>query len=363
MAVQRAVVVRERGQVTLADDVPIPALPDDYILVKTQAVALNPTDWKHVDFDTCTGTIVGCDYAGVVEAIGPRVRKLWKKGDRVAGFVHGCNVKQTHGGAFAQYVIAKGDIQFRVPEWMSIDGAACLGVGMMTIGQNLYQSMQLPGPGMACDDEITDMQRDEKGNDEDIPSILIYGGATSTGSLAIQFAKLSGLRVVTTCSEPNRAWMHELGADAVFDYHDPHVGDRIREFTDDTVELAFDTISTNQTAAICAAAISSSGGCYNALLDVRCPRGDVDTHVSMAYDIIGEPYVMGGKEVQAQPENLSFGAQWANTVEVLLQSRQVTSQRFQVKPGGLAGIASGLDWLRQGKVRASKLVYKVDETA
>lgn len=37
MAVQRAVIVRERGKVTLANDVPIPALPDDYILVKTQA--------------------------------------------------------------------------------------------------------------------------------------------------------------------------------------------------------------------------------------------------------------------------------------------------------------------------------------
>ena len=37
MAVQRAVIVRKRGQITLADDVPIPALRDDYILVKTQA--------------------------------------------------------------------------------------------------------------------------------------------------------------------------------------------------------------------------------------------------------------------------------------------------------------------------------------
>lgn len=245
---------------------------------------------------------------------------------------------------------------------MSIDRAACLGVGMTTVGQVLYQSMQLAEPGMVCDDEVTDQQRDEEENDEDIPSILNYGGATSTGSLAIQFAKLSGLGVVTTCSEPNRAWMHELGADAVFDYHDPH-GERIREVTDDTLELAFDTISTNQTAAICAAALSSSGACYNALLDVHCPRGDVDSHVSMAYDIIGEPYLMGGKEVQAQPESLSFGAQWANTVDALLQTRQLTSQRIQIKPGGLAGIASGLDRLRHGKVRASKLVYIVNETA
>ncbi|RAH65910.1 zinc-binding alcohol dehydrogenase family protein [Aspergillus aculeatinus CBS 121060] len=353
MATQRAVIVRERGQVALVDDLPIPSLPDDYILVKTRAVALNPTDWKHVDFESCNGAVVGCDYAGIVEAIGSQVRKSWKKGERIAGFVHGCDIMRPHGGAFAEYVIAKGDLQFNVPDWMSLEEAACLGVGMTTIGQNLYQSMQLAEPGKA---------KDEEDEDEGVTQILIYGGATATGSLAIQFAKLSGLRVVTTCSEVNRAWMLELGADAVFDYHDSQVGDRIREETDDALELVFDTISTNASAAICAAAISSSGGCYNALLDVRCPRADVDTQVSMAYDMIGEPYQMGGKEVPATPANLQFGSQWADTVEKLLQTRQITPHRLEAKSGGLAGIPAGLDLLRQGKVRASKLVYCVDET-
>ncbi|PYI36631.1 GroES-like protein [Aspergillus indologenus CBS 114.80] len=352
MSTQRAVIVCKYGQVTLADDYPIPTLPDDYILVRNHTVALNPTDWKHVDFESCTGAVVGCDYTGTVKAIGSQVRKSWKKGDRVAGFVHGCNVMGPNGGAFAEYVIAKGDLQFKVPDWMSLEEAACLGVGMTTIGQNLYQSMQLAKPGNV----------EEGDEEEEVTHILIYGGATATGSLAIQFAKLSGLRVVTTCSEANRAWMLELGADAVFDYHDSHVGDRIREETDDALELAFDTISTNASAAICAAAISSSGGCYNALLDVRCPRSDVDTHVSMAYDMVGESYQMSGKEVQATPSNLQFGSEWAGTVEKMLQTRQIRPHPQQVKSGGLAGVPAGMDLLRQGKVRGSKLVYRVGET-
>jgi NADPH:quinone reductase-like Zn-dependent oxidoreductase len=282
-----------------------------------------------------------------VEAVGPRVKKSFKKGDRVAGFVHGSNAVRLNGGAFAEYVIAKGDLQMLIPESLSFEAAATFGVGLTTVGQNLYQSMELPFPG-------------EPAEDSDELSILIYGGATATGTLAIQLAKLSGLRVVTTCSEANRNLMFELGADAVFDYRDPDVGDQIREDTDDALEFALDTISTPQSAAICSAAISSAGGSYNALLDVKSPREDVDSHVSMAYDIIGEPYRMGTQEVSPDQNNLEFGIKWWNLAQKLLEERRILPHPYQVKPGGLAGALTGLQMLREGKVRASKLVYRVD---
>lgn len=311
-------------------------------------MALNPTDWRHIDFVPCNGAIVGCDYAGIVEAVGPRVKKAFKKGDRVAGFVHGSNAARPNGGAFAEYVIAKGDLQILIPESVSFEAAATFGVGLTTVGQNLYQSMELPFP--------------EEAEESDETSILIYGGATATGTLAIQLAKLSGLRVVTTCSESNRSLMYELGAHAVFDYHDPQVGDQIREDTDDALEFALDTISTPQSAAICSAALSSSGGTYNALLDVKSARDDVDSHVSMAYDLLGEPYRMGTNETSSDESNLEFGIKWWNTVQKLLEKRRILPHPYQVKPGGLAGALAGLQLLREGKVRASKLVYRVDES-
>ncbi len=48
--------------------------------------------------------------------------------------------------------------------------------------------------------------------------ILIYSGASATGVLAIRFAKLSGLRVLTTCSPSNFEQVKALGAEAAFDY-------------------------------------------------------------------------------------------------------------------------------------------------
>lgn len=291
---------------------------------------------------------MGCDYAGVVEAVGPLVKKPFKKGDRVAGFVHGSNAARPNGGAFAEYVIAKGDLQIWIPDHMSFEAAATFGVGLTTVGQNLYQNMEFPFPA--------------EGEESDDTSILIYGGATATGTLAIQLAKLSGLRVVTTCSESNRSLMFELGAHAVFDYHDPQVGDQIREDTDDALEFVLDTISTPQSAAICSAAISSSGGSYNTLLDVQSAREDVDSHVSMAYDLLGEPYRMGTNETTPDKSCLEFGIKWWNLVQKLLQERRVLPHPYQVKPGGLAGALAGLQLLREGKVRASKLVYRVDES-
>ena len=81
--------VREGVGRAVVKPVPIPKLRDDYILVRTVAIALNPTDWTTIDAKGDDGTIVGCDYAGVVEAVGPAVTKDLKQGDRVAGMAHG----------------------------------------------------------------------------------------------------------------------------------------------------------------------------------------------------------------------------------------------------------------------------------
>jgi NADPH:quinone reductase-like Zn-dependent oxidoreductase len=85
----KAIVYVEKGKAAI-QEVSVPQLRDDYILVKVNAVGVNPTDWKHVAFGiTNPGSRVGCDFAGVVEAVGSKVTKPFKKGDRISGAVHG----------------------------------------------------------------------------------------------------------------------------------------------------------------------------------------------------------------------------------------------------------------------------------
>jgi NADPH:quinone reductase-like Zn-dependent oxidoreductase len=155
-------------------DIKIPSLRPNYLLVKTIAVALNPTDWKHIDFVESPVTI-GCDFAGIVEEAGENVKGRWMKGDRVFGFVHGGNVGQPEDGAFGEYLVAKGGTTMRVPDDMSFEEAATLGVGTVTVGQGMYQSLGLPSPDHPAKESFP---------------ILIYGGSSATGALAIQYAKL-----------------------------------------------------------------------------------------------------------------------------------------------------------------------------
>jgi NADPH:quinone reductase-like Zn-dependent oxidoreductase len=57
MSKNQAIIIQKAGEVSI-QDAPIPKLRDDYILVKVKAVALNPTDWKHVDYLASKGARV-----------------------------------------------------------------------------------------------------------------------------------------------------------------------------------------------------------------------------------------------------------------------------------------------------------------
>lgn len=72
-------------------------------------------------------------------------------------------------------MIAKGAVQLKIPDSLSFEEAATLGLGTTTVGQALYQSLGLPLPDQPAKEKFP---------------ILIYGGSTATGTLAIQFAKL-----------------------------------------------------------------------------------------------------------------------------------------------------------------------------
>lgn len=80
-------------------------------------------------------------------------------------------------GSFARLIIVKGDVQMHIPDDVSFEVACTTGVGVMTTGYGLYKVLHLPTP-------IAKPQGNEQ------HQILIYGGSTATGSIAIQFAKL-----------------------------------------------------------------------------------------------------------------------------------------------------------------------------
>ena len=353
MATQKAIEIKGPREAQFTTQRPKPTLRDDYILIKTVAVALNPTDWKHIDFMPTAGALSGCDYAGIVEEVGTKVDKPFRKGDSICGFCHGANALQREDGAFAEYIVAKASIQMAIPEHMTHEAAATLGVAIVTVGQALYQSLQLPLPNVAP-------------AQEPFP-VLIYGGSTATGTVAIQFAKLSGATVITTCSPRNNELVKALGADEVYDYHDEACGEKIRASTSNKLLHALDCVVEGSSPRICADALSTDDALtkiYNSLLGLKgFPRNDVGKKATLGYSAIGEEMSFPGRgTIPAKEEDLQFMSMFTGIAQELLAEGKIKPHPVSLRQGGLKGVLDGLQEMREGKVSGEKLVYRVDQT-
>lgn len=181
------------GKAQVRHDLAVPSPDYGQLLIRTRAVSLNPSDWMALDAFGRPGAGVGFDFAGEVREIGEGCAN-WKVGDRVAGFVHASrsyfykflcspitrlilgHAANYCNGAFREFVSADADLLIRIPDHMSFDEASTLGMGISTAAQALYQWLPLQLP--THDPQATNW------------TILIYGGSSATGSIAIQLAKL-----------------------------------------------------------------------------------------------------------------------------------------------------------------------------
>jgi NADPH:quinone reductase-like Zn-dependent oxidoreductase len=217
-----------------------------------------------------------------------------------------------------------------------------LGVGITTVAQGLYQELGLPFPPNKV---------------QETTPVLIYGASTATGTLAVQFAKLSGYEVIATASPHNFDLLRKLGADQVFNYKDADVGQQIRKATKDKLKLVFDCIAEGNSSTICAAAISSSGGHLSALLPVKdFPRNDVKANFTLAYTALGEKY---SDRFPANQKDYEFGSRFWRVAEELINSGKIKTHPTEVRKG-LENVPQGLQDLKDGKVSGVKLVYTVE---
>ncbi|CAM1511883.1 Fc.00g093960.m01.CDS01 [Cosmosporella sp. VM-42] len=350
MPTVNAIIVLEEGKEAGVSKAPMPTVREEWILVKTKAVALNPTDWKHVKRGFANaGSRLGCDYAGVVEEVGSKVTDF-KKGDRITGFCHGGHRLDHETGAFGEYILAKACAQIKIPEHLSFEQAATIPVSTFTCGLGLYKSLQLPLPGSPPKEPFP---------------ILIHGGSTRTGLWAIQFAKASGLTVIATTSPRNFAYLKSLGADAVFDYHTPTCGAEIRSLTQNKLRYAWDCAGGGES--ICAEALSDvepSKYGYIAVADAEVLRQTnplVDgPYFVLAYDILNEPYYFPRTgHVRSSVEEMEFARMFKEVTRELLEKGSIRCIDFTLNKGGsgLEGVIKGMKEMQDGKVSGTKLVY------
>jgi aspyridone synthetase trans-acting enoyl reductase len=346
---QKALKISGPGTVELVESCPIPQPRDDEILVRVICVALNPVDAKSADMSPSLGATVGCDFAGEVVAVGPMVTKALSIGDAVCGCAFGNNPDERDNGAFAEYVCVPGELVIQIPPGMSFATAATLGVGLATVTMALYQALKLPPPG-------TPPPRKPG-------FVLVYGGGTATGTLAIQMIRKSGMIPVVVCSPGSWARLSALGAAASFDYRSPSCGSDIRAYTDNSLEYVLDCISDAASIKACYAAISSGGGRYISLdpFPIRGhTRRSVRPNWIIALTMLGRPINWQRPFLrEPKPKHRQLAQEVLEMVQDLVDRGEIQPHPHEVRSGGLSGVIDGLDLVRKGKLSGKKLVYPV----
>ncbi|TFK92536.1 GroES-like protein [Polyporus arcularius HHB13444] len=343
-----AVVFDESGQISIREH-PVPAIADNEILVRNVAVAQNPSDWKHIDFKLGKpGSILGTDFSGIVVKTGKNVTGGPKVGDHVAGIAHACAYPDK--GAYAEYVKADSELVWVVPEnTFSHEQAAAYGAAFWTSVQALYNPKHLglvEPPAKVAKPEW----------------VLIYGGSTACGLTAIQLAHLSGYKVVTTASSRNHELLKSLGADVTVDYRETGLVSKIKQATGDSVKYGADMIGDEETKKVTVQAIGPSGGKVvglNPLLSEESDRKDVTFSNVMLYSVYGYSYTIASRQVPAVPEDRVHMVAFLKKLPQLVRDGALRPIPIKVWEGGLEGIQGGLQYMREGKVSAEKIVYRL----
>lgn len=170
--------------------------------------------------------------------------------------------------------------------------------------------------------------------------------------------------MLTTCSPHNFDFVKSLGADAVYNYKDADCGKQINKDTNDSLKLAWDTISLESSAKICSEALSSdpAGAKFGSILPVKLPREGIETTMTFMYTIFNDPFEKGGRETPAVPEDFEFAKKFFEITEKLLAEGKLKTHPEQIGSNGLEGALQGMEDMKNDKVSGKKLVYRVRET-
>ncbi|KAI4271481.1 MAG: hypothetical protein LQ337_005978 [Flavoplaca oasis] len=340
---QAAVLPSAGSPLSVVDrDTPEPG-PNE-ILIETKAIAVNPVDYYQRDLGKPPTpfypAVLGEDVAGLVVRVGSNVSDGPPPGTRVLAFASSFyqNGSPDHG-AFQKMTLARSEGVIPLPDGLSFEEGAILPLAVLT-ALSAYTTLGIP--------------LETKYTADDKQAILIWGGSSSVGSLAVQSAKIMGFTVYATAGPQNLEYVKSLGAMAVFDYKSSDVVSQIaKQSKEDDVNL--------QTAHVIV---------ENALqqtLDVlELTKGNRPAKVAHAPLLPEDAPTLEGTEIKftfppIDPDERNKHIYKCFNVwlkDGLGSGTVVPSPRIQVVPGGIRGLNDALDTLKAG-VSGTKVVVSV----
>jgi putative PIG3 family NAD(P)H quinone oxidoreductase len=204
----RAVIVAEPGDadvLTLADR-PDPEPGPGEVRIRVVAAGLNGADLsqRRGFYPSPAGAPdwPGLEVSGTVDALGDGVGE-WRVGDRVCALLP--------GGGYAELVTVDAGLVLPVPEAVDLVEAAGLPEVVATVWSNVFQLGALAAG----------------------EALLVHGGSSGIGTMAIQLGRAFGADVIATAGSPEKAaFCRELGALAAVDYRSQDFVEAALAFTD-----------------------------------------------------------------------------------------------------------------------------------
>ena len=189
-----------------AETLPVPRPGEGQVLIKVAHAGINRPDviQRQGFYPPPKGAspIPGLEIAGTVVGIGPGVEPEMLN-QEVCALVT--------GGGYAEYCLASARHCLHVPEGLGLAEAAALPETLFTVWHNVFER------GYAADGEV----------------LLVHGGTSGIGTMAIMLGKAFGLTVVTTCgSDAKCAAARQAGADLAINYTTQDFVEHTRAFTD-----------------------------------------------------------------------------------------------------------------------------------
>ncbi|KAG6856274.1 hypothetical protein H0H87_005959 [Tephrocybe sp. NHM501043] len=309
----------------------LPEPQSGQLLVRIEAVALNPIDWKAQEYglylkDSQYPAVLGSDAAGVVQKLGSQVSGF-SVGD---GVVFPASWLDGHG-AFQQFTLADAAITAKVPRQVSLEEASTIPVALAAAVVGLY----LPNPYGAA---ITaPFDKAGRGRYPGRP-IVVLGGATSVGQYA---------------SSKHAEYLTSLGATHVLDRNisPEDLTTRITEIaTSSPIDLVYDAVSSLETQNMGYGLLTEKGQ----LIVTLEPAVRKEEEGKIIIRVIG---------VFTLPFSRELGIQLYGTLTDLLNQGLIKPNRLEVISGGLGSIVRGLERLKANLISGHKVVVRPQENA
>ncbi|MFT3754091.1 MAG: NADP-dependent oxidoreductase [Paludibacter sp.] len=213
----KTVRIHEYGNVDVLclEEMPVPEIAADELLIKIHAASVNPIDWKiregylenmHLHHLPLT---LGWDFSGTVEKMGSEV-----KGFRIGDNVY-CRPAIERDGSYAEYIEVKANEVALMPKSVTYDEAA-----------------SIPLVGITAWEALINKAKIKKGQ-----RVLILAASGGVGSLAVQIAKSRGCYVIGTTSNVNVEFVKNLGTNEVIDYMSQDFSEKLSD-----IDVVLDTV-------------------------------------------------------------------------------------------------------------------------